>query len=635
MPASPRSARTVLQVVIVLIALGVGAGVGVTHSSLPRAPGTPPPAVSPIGSGSAPTASGSFLTNCQGPDGPVYDSEANKLFIDCPASATVAVVSATTGVVLADVPVGYSLNPAAGRVPTGLLDLQGMIVYAPGTGKVFVSNTGSNNVSVISDSTSRLITTIDVGQYPGGMGYDSGKSQLFVADWYSNNVSVISNATDQVVTTIPVGTGPDGVVYDPSNGEIFVTNSNSGTVDVISDATDRVIATISLNGSPLPPVYDSSKGEVFVVVSDSVVVISAATNTIVATVQVGTSPEQLVYDSGKGEVFVSNTYSANVSVISDSTNALVATIPTSPYPFGLTYDAGKGELLLQSWPRAFEWNANESIISDATNQVVASLPDPFVSNGATYDPDLNELLVTNPDANNVSIISDLTNTVVGSIQLGTTEYLIVCTETGLPAGAGWGLSFSLFNGQSTDASWLSFTEPNGTYNYTTWSDAQGFGPAEPAGALHVEGTPLSVSLLFVPVYNVTFTASGLATHGVWSLVLNGTVSLANGKTAGPYIASSGVLDESQFTAQLPNGTFGYEATAQNYTAISGTVRVHGPPVSSIALNFLKAPSQESATLQLWEIAGIVLLPLAVLVGVVLTMLHGKGLPPTRPPTPPP
>ncbi len=581
MYAHPRPVCILLQVVIAFIVLGIGAWASITDSLPLQAPQISPSHPTPLGTTEAATLPQVAPNNCMYPDKPVYDTGANKLFVACLGSSTVAVVSATNDAVLADIPVGYSLSPGgAPPPPLGLRDLQGSQLYAPGTGNVFVSNLASNNVSVISDSADRVVATVDVGRYPGPMAYDPGRSELFVANWLSNNVSVISNATDQVVATIPVGTGPNGIVYDSGKGEILVTNFLSGNVSIISDSNNTVVATIPLNGVPYPPVYDPNKGEVFVPNpgNDTVSVISDVTGTVVATVQVGRLPDAIVFDSVKGEVFVSNDGSANVSVISDSTNTLVTTIATSPYPFGLTYDSGRGELLLQSWPAAGAWNAYESIISDFTNRVVTSLPDPFVSYRATYDPDLNELLVTNPEANNVSVISDLTNTVVGSIQLGTTEYLITCTETGLPVGAAWDISFSLFNSRSTDASWLSFTEPNGTYNYTLLSEAPGFGPGEPSGALHVEGSPLSVSLLFVPVYNVTFTESGLATYGIWSIVLNGTVSLGIGKTAGPYVASSGLLDDPQFTAQLPNGTFGYEATAENHTAVSGTVRVRDTPV---------------------------------------------------------
>jgi YVTN family beta-propeller protein len=42
--------------------------------------------------------------------------------------------------------------------------------------------------------------------------YDSGKGEVFVTNSYSGNVSVISDANNTVVASIPVGTDTSGLV---------------------------------------------------------------------------------------------------------------------------------------------------------------------------------------------------------------------------------------------------------------------------------------------------------------------------------------------------------------------------------------------------------------------------------------
>ena len=86
-----------------------------------------------------------------------------------------SVISATT--VVAKVPVGV--------VPEGL-------AYDSGNGYVYVANTGSNNVSVISRTT--VVATITVSS-PVGVAYDGGDEYVYVADDGANFVTVISTAT--------------------------------------------------------------------------------------------------------------------------------------------------------------------------------------------------------------------------------------------------------------------------------------------------------------------------------------------------------------------------------------------------------------------------------------------------------
>ena len=157
---------------------------------------------------------------------------------------------------------------------------------------------------------------------PYGVAYDSGKGEVFVTNLGSNNVSVISDVTNKVVATIPIGGSLASVAYDSGKGEVFVTNpnfvSNSGNVSVISDVTNKVVATIPVGAEPFGVAYDSGKGEVFVANggSDNVSVISDASNTVVGTIPVGVEPFGVAYDNGNGYVYVGNNDQGTISIIS-------------------------------------------------------------------------------------------------------------------------------------------------------------------------------------------------------------------------------------------------------------------------------------------------------------------------------
>ena len=84
-----------------------------------------------------------------------------------------------------------------------------------------------------------------VGTNPFGIAYDFGKGEIFVANTGSNTVSVISDTTNSVINTVNVGSQPFSVTYDSGKGKIYVTNSGSGTVSIISDTTNSVINTVT------------------------------------------------------------------------------------------------------------------------------------------------------------------------------------------------------------------------------------------------------------------------------------------------------------------------------------------------------------------------------------------------------
>src|SRR5919206_244348 len=74
-----------------------------------------------------------------------------------------------------------------------------------------------------------VIATIPVDVSPIGVAINPTNGLVYVTNFGSNIVSVINSATNTVVATIPVGGGPYGVATNPTNGLVYVTNGNSKT----------------------------------------------------------------------------------------------------------------------------------------------------------------------------------------------------------------------------------------------------------------------------------------------------------------------------------------------------------------------------------------------------------------------
>ena len=72
-------------------------------------------------------------------------------------------------------------------------------------GKAYVSNRGSDSVSVIDLATQAVTATITVGDEPFGLaaGAFTTGNYLFVTNFVSNTISIIDVASDTVVKTYP------------------------------------------------------------------------------------------------------------------------------------------------------------------------------------------------------------------------------------------------------------------------------------------------------------------------------------------------------------------------------------------------------------------------------------------------
>ncbi len=108
--------------------------------------------------------------------------------------------------------------------------------------KIEVANQGSNSISVINDTTNRVVATIPVGIHPGNMIIPENGAYIHVANQGSNTISVINETTNKVAATIPVGIHP--VALESANyGYVYVANQGSNSISVINDTTNRVVAT--------------------------------------------------------------------------------------------------------------------------------------------------------------------------------------------------------------------------------------------------------------------------------------------------------------------------------------------------------------------------------------------------------
>jgi YVTN family beta-propeller protein len=182
-----------------------------------------------------------------------------------------------------------------GSAPTG-------VVAAPNGTAVYVTNTSSDSISVISPATNAVISTIALphGSSPTAIAINPTGQDLYVADSGTNNVIVFAIFNNAIAAKIPVGVDPTAIAVDPNGTSMYVTNYLSNSVSAINLTTFKVTATISVGYFP-SAVTISYGGDTAYVTSECgldafctspglLSVISTTTNVVDATMTVGYGP---------------------------------------------------------------------------------------------------------------------------------------------------------------------------------------------------------------------------------------------------------------------------------------------------------------------------------------------------------
>lgn len=528
----------------------------------------------------------------------------------------VAVEPGTVDVVPASNTYNVTASFATGSQPFG-------VAVDNGTGDVYVSNTGSDNISIYSGA--GFLGSVAVGHDPLGIAFDPRDREMFVANSGSDNVSVISTVSRSVVATISVGHAPVGVVYDPASHEVFVADSGSYQVSVLSAASNSVVATVPAGIDPYGVALDNLTDTIYVTNqgSSNISVLAASTNTIVGTIPVynagGVSLQGLVFDAATGQLWVGGGYA--VLVIVDTTLGRVGRVqdvlPTDPS--GAAYDptsntvctTATGNSTFECWTNATAGTAETTVTVSETGipsgvgwnltapGVTLRLDSTTVTFGAclTYDacvaPTLAAFSFGAPPADGQvagnSGVVQLTGTAQSAsgnvtFSRGPTLYPVSVSETGLAADTGWYATFDNTTAQATvgsaSSTALVFWAPNGTYSLTLGT-VTGYSVSPSGETLTVHGAALAVTVAYTTVaYAFDVYETGLPAGTPWY------VNFTSGP-AGAALPQSGAISGASVGLELENGSYSYTIATANPTYTTSPDRsivIEGAP-QNVYLSF--------------------------------------------------
>ena len=268
----------------------------------------------------------------------------------------------------ADMHIDVSGDSSVGIVPLGV----NPVFLGKTSNRVFIINKGdppasipptvSSYIALLPTSTVSTVTLPSTSSAPVA-GATSSSGSLYIANSGSNNVDVISGSVLAVTATIPVGTKPVMIAGNGANNKIYVVNQGSGNVTEISTIDNTVVKNITVGSQPIWAVMSTDGLFVFVVnqgdgtvsvIDTSLDIVLPCTpgptclggNAIKVGITTASSPNFAFYDPKLKRVYVTNTGEQTVTVIKANGIDLgsnpqvlpdkIADIPVSSKPTSVT-----------------------------------------------------------------------------------------------------------------------------------------------------------------------------------------------------------------------------------------------------------------------------------------------------------
>ncbi len=225
---------------------------------------------------------------------------------------------------------------AVGANPSG-------IAVNPRKNEIYVVNSGSGSVTVINAETNTVAATIPVQKHPYQIDVDSEGERAYVANSGSNNVSVLDLARRREIGVIGAGIAP-GVARIASDGKtLVITNRVSGSVSIADARTFKVRSSFDHCPGATDAIIVPDASKAFVACSGghqmmviglahSAGNIPATSDVLLTFLDVGKTPSHIALKPDGGEAFVSNYDSGTISELTTSTNEVGGAYKVGTHP---------------------------------------------------------------------------------------------------------------------------------------------------------------------------------------------------------------------------------------------------------------------------------------------------------------
>jgi YVTN family beta-propeller protein len=274
-----------------------------------------------------------------------HESIEHYLFVPDRALAQVTVIDTNRDAVIAQIPVGKVPHQVAVSLPLG---------------KLVVSNTEDNTISIVDLDTFETTATLRLGAAPEHLALSPDGRLLAVGNIQGGTVSLVDLAGEREIARIPGLNEPHNLTFSRDGSRLYVANLGAGHVSVIDVARARITAEIPVAEPRLIPAKATDPGADYQGIinittsadghlgfaahgeDNSLAVIDLDSGEKVASLTLGERPWR-AYGTADGRyMIVPNNGDATVSIVSAKTLQTVATLPGAVGITGVNTDkAGK------------------------------------------------------------------------------------------------------------------------------------------------------------------------------------------------------------------------------------------------------------------------------------------------------
>jgi PQQ-dependent catabolism-associated beta-propeller protein len=198
----------------------------------------------------------------------------------------------------------------------------------PSTDDVFVSNEGSNEVTVLDGATGRIEAHLATGPRPRGMALSPDRRTFYVAASNANRIEAWDVRSRRLLRIYASGTDPERFAISPDGATAYIASEDHSAVTFLDLRSGRILREVQVGPEP-EGVEVSPDGKLVVATSETANLahfIDTASGKLLDSVPVGTRPRFVLFLQGGRTIWVSSEQRGTISVFNAATGRITHTI---------------------------------------------------------------------------------------------------------------------------------------------------------------------------------------------------------------------------------------------------------------------------------------------------------------------
>jgi YVTN family beta-propeller protein len=306
-----------------------------------------------------------------------------------------------------------------------------------GAFRVYVTNEGSGDISIIDPATRAVVGRIPLGKRPrgiiaspdrrllyvalsgspvGGPGVD--ESSLPPADKSADGIAVVDIASGKLLRVLRGISDPEQIAVSPDGATLYVASEDSGRVMFMDAASGAIRANLVVGGEP-EGLAASPDGKLVYATSEedsTIAVIDAQQPRVITRIPVGDRPRTIAFDRSGARAYVPGENDASLSIIDVAAKKVTRSTKISGEsvrPMGVAVSPADGRLFVTTGRGGTLARFDPATLAPAGVAAVGERPW-----GLALSPDGKLAFTANGPSNDVTMVDTASMKAIGRFNVG-------------------------------------------------------------------------------------------------------------------------------------------------------------------------------------------------------------------------